>query len=102
MDRMAESFQLWYIRISATHNVLSNQEEIGGGRSWSSNTARGGQYAIRLRLQNATPAGKWGERGAYIMIIGACTAPVLLQFITMKNQPRDPSTHGQYRYHENA
>ena len=101
MDRMAESFQLWYICILANHNVLSDQEEIGGiGRSWSSNTARGGQYAIRLRLQNATPAGKWGERGAYIMIIGACTAPVLLQFIIMTNQPREPSTHGQY--HENA
>ena len=101
MDRMAESFQLWYIRISATHNVLSDQEGIGGiGRNWSSNAAQGGQYAIRLRLQNATPAGKWGERGAYIMIIGACTAPVLLQFIIMTNQPREPSTHGQY--HENA
>ena len=30
MDRMAESFQLWYTRISATHNVLSDQEGIGG------------------------------------------------------------------------
>ena len=101
MDRMAESFQLWYIRISATNNVLSNQEGIGGiGCNWSSNTAQGGQYAIRFRLQNATPEGKWSERGASIIIIGTCTAPVLLQFVMMKNQPRDPSTHGQY--HENA